>query len=191
MKADERRNAIMGILIKEKRAIKGTTLAENFNVTRQIIVKDIAILRAKGNNIIATPDGYMINDDNSRVKSIIAVKHNDDEMFNEMEIVVKYGGIIEDVIVEHPIYGEICGALRIKNLNDLNKFRASLEDIKAKPLSVLTDGIHLHTISADSDENMQLIKDELKEKGFITISGRVNKKYFLERTCYGVAEKER
>ena len=152
MKADERRNAIMGILIKEKRAIKGTTLAENFNVTRQIIVKDIAILRAKGNNIIATPDGYMINDD---------------EMFNEMEIVVKYGGIIEDVIVEHPIYGEICGALRIKNLNDLNKFRASLEDIKAKPLSVLTDGIHLHTISADSDENMQLIKDELKEKGFI------------------------
>ncbi|MEE0728506.1 MAG: 3H domain-containing protein, partial [Clostridium saudiense] len=110
---------------------------------------------------------YMINDDNSRVKSIIAVKHNDDEMFNEMEIVVKYGGIIEDVIVEHPIYGEICGALRIKNLNDLNKFRASLEDIKAKPLSVLTDGIHLHTISADSDENMQLIKDELKEKGFI------------------------
>lgn len=167
MKADERRNAIMGILMKEKRAIKGTTLAENFNVTRQIIVKDIAILRAKGNNIIATPDGYMINDDNSRVKSIIAVKHNDDEMFNEMEIVVKYGGIIEDVIVEHPIYGEICGALRIKNLNDLNKFRASLEDIKAKPLSVLTDGIHLHTISADSDENMQLIKNELKEKGFI------------------------
>ena len=65
MKADERRNAIMGILIKEKRAIKGTTLAENFNVTRQIIVKDIAILRAKGNNIIATPDGYMINDDNT------------------------------------------------------------------------------------------------------------------------------
>ena len=167
MKADERRNAIMGILIKEKRAIKGTTLAENFNVTRQIIVKDIAILRAKGNNIIATPDGYMINDDNSRVKSIIAVKHNDDEMFNEMEIVVKYGGIIEDVIVEHPIYGEIFKSLRIKNLNDLNKFRASLEDIKAKPLSVLTDGIHLHTISADSDENMQLIKDELKEKGFI------------------------
>ena len=38
---------------------------------------------------------------------------------------------------------------------------------------------------------VQRLNDELKEKGFITISGRVNKKYFLERTCYGVAEKER
>ena len=65
MKADERRNSIMEMLMREKKAIKGTTLAESFNVTRQIIVKDIAILRAKGNNIIATPDGYMINDDNT------------------------------------------------------------------------------------------------------------------------------
>ena len=89
MKADERRNNIIGMLIKEKKAIKGTTLAEIFNVTRQIIVKDIAILRAKGNNIIATPDGYMINDDSSSVKSIIAVKHSDNAMFDEMEIVVK------------------------------------------------------------------------------------------------------
>lgn len=167
MKADERRNNIIGMLIKEKKAIKGTTLAENFNVTRQIIVKDIAILRAKGNNIIATPDGYMINDDSSRVKSIIAVKHSDNAMFDEMEIVVKYGGIIEDVIVEHPIYAEIRGVLRIKNLNDLNKFKKSIEEIEVRPLSLLTDGIHLHTISADSNENMQLIKDELKEKGFI------------------------
>lgn len=168
MKADERRNNIMGMLIKEKKAIKGTTLAERFNVTRQIIVKDIAILRAKGNNIIATPDGYMVNDENSsRVKSIIAVNHNDDDMISELEIVVKYGGIIEDVIVEHPLYGEIKGLLMIKNLNDLNKFKDSLEEINAKPLSALTNGIHLHTISSDSLENMELIKEELKEKGFI------------------------
>ena len=168
MKADERRNAIMGILIKEKRAIKGTTLAENFNVTRQIIVKDIAILRAKGNNIIATPDGYMINEEKeNRIKSIIAVNHSDNEMIDELEIVVKYGGIIEDVIVEHPIYGEIRGTIMIKNLNDLNKFKSALNEAKAKPLSILTDGVHLHTISADSLENMDLIKQELKEKGFI------------------------
>ena len=168
MKADERRNNIIGMLIKEKRAIKGTTLAESFNVTRQIIVKDIAILRAKGNNIIATPDGYMINEDNSnRVKSVIAVNHNDEEVIKELEIVVKYGGIIEDVIVEHPLYGEIRGILMIKNLNDLNKFKNSLNQIDAKPLSMLTNGVHLHTISADSVENMELIKEELKESGFI------------------------
>ena len=39
---------------------------------------------------------------------------------------------------------------------------------------------------------VQRLNEELKEKGFITISGRVNKQYFLEKTCYGAAEiKER
>ena len=166
MKADERRNGIIEMLIREKKAIKGTKLAERFNVTRQIIVKDIAILRAKGNNIIATPDGYMINDDSSsRIKSVIAVNHSNEEVIKELEIVVKYGGIIEDVIVEHPIYGEIKGLLMIKNLNDLNRFRESFELSESTPLSSLTNGVHLHTVSVDTKENMELIKKELKEKG--------------------------
>ena len=79
-------------------------------------------------------------------------------MESELEIVVKYGGIIEDVIVEHPLYGEIKGILKIKNINDLNKFTGYFEKVEAKPLSALTNGIHLHTISADSEENMNLIK---------------------------------
>ena len=166
MKADERRNSIIEMLIREKKAIKGTILAERFNVTRQIIVKDIAILRAKGNNIIATPDGYMFNDDNgSRVRAIIAVNHNKDEMIKELEIVIKYGGIIEDVIVEHPIYGEIKGLLMIKNLNDLNRFKNTFELSDSAPLSSLTNGVHLHTVSVDTKENMELIKKELKENG--------------------------
>lgn len=28
---------------------------------------------------------------------------------------------------------------------------------------------------------------ELKAKGFITVSGRINRQYFLEKTCYGTA----
>ncbi|SCJ94583.1 Probable transcription repressor NiaR [uncultured Clostridium sp.] len=166
MIANKRREAIVELLLKEKAPIKGVDLATKFNVTRQIIVKDIAILRAKGNNIIATPDGYMFNDDNgSRVKSIIAVSHSKAEMIKELEIVIKYGGIIEDVIVEHPIYGEIKGLLMIKNLNDLNRFRESFELSESAPLSSLTNGVHLHTVSVDTKENMELIKKELKEKG--------------------------
>ena len=117
MTANERREEIIRNLVKEKKAIKGSELAIYFNVTRQVIVKDIAIL--------------------------------------------------EDVIVEHPLYGEIRGILKIKNLNDLNKFTGYFEKIDAKPLSALTNGVHLHTISADSEENMELIKSELSEKGFI------------------------
>ena len=168
MTANERREEIIRNLVKEKKAIKGSELAIYFNVTRQVIVKDIAILRAAGKNIIATPDGYMINDNlDNRVKSVIAVNHTEDEMENELEIIIKYGGIIEDVIVEHPLYGEIRGIFKIKNFNDLNKFTGYFEKIDAKPLSALTNGVHLHTISADSEENMELIKSELSEKGFI------------------------
>lgn len=168
MTASKRRESIVELLLMEKAPIKGVDLATKFNVTRQIIVKDIAILRAKGNNIIATPDGYMFNDDNgSRVRSIIAVNHDKDEMIKELEIVIKYGGIIEDVIVEHPIYGEIKGLLMIKNLNDLNRFKKSFDLSESTPLSSLTNGVHLHTISVDTKENMEFIKNELKENGLI------------------------
>ncbi|EEH99303.1 MAG: transcription repressor NadR [Clostridium celatum] len=163
----ERREEIMKMLVESSRAIKGTELASLFNVTRQIIVKDIAILRAAGKNIIATPDGYIYNKDINKAKSIIAVNHDSSKTIEELEIVVKYGGIIEDVIIDHPLYGEIRGNLMIKNLNDLNKFENEFKGKNAKPLSNLTNGVHLHTIAADSDEEINAIKKELLEKGFL------------------------
>ncbi|MEG0856771.1 MAG: transcription repressor NadR [Terrisporobacter sp.] len=166
MKYIDRRESIVKLLRENNEAIKGLDLANRFGVTRQIIVKDIAILRAKGNNIIATPDGYIYNIDINRVKSIIAVNHSVEKMIEELQIVVKYGGIIENVIVEHPLYGEIIGNMMIKNLNDLNKFEKSFKSAEAKPLSELTNGIHLHTISANTEEDIYEIKRELEEKGF-------------------------
>lgn len=167
MDSKSRREDILIRLIESVTPIKGTDFAKLYNVTRQIIVKDIAILRAKGNKIIATPDGYIITSEDNRVRTILAVCHKSNRIEEELEIIIKYGGIIEDVIVEHPLYGEIKGILMIKNLNDLNNFIKRYENNKAKPLSVLTNGVHIHTISADNEENMELIKKELKESGFI------------------------
>lgn len=165
MSSKKRREEIVKMLVQSNKAIKGTELASLFGVTRQIIVKDIAILRAEGNTIIATPDGYIYNKDANKVKSIIAVSHDENKTIDELEVVVKYGGIIEDVIIEHPLYGEIRGNLMIKNLNDLNEFENEFKNVR--PLSNLTDGIHLHTIVADSEEDIKAIKRELKEKGFL------------------------
>jgi uncharacterized protein len=167
MGAIERREEIIKLLIEKNGAIKGTELAELFGVTRQIIVKDIAILRAAGKSIIATPDGYIYNKNINKVKAIIAVNHTSNRTMEELEIVVKYGGVIEDVIIDHPLYGEIRGNLMIKNLNDLNKFENKFNNKDAKPLSNLTNGIHLHTIAADNDEDIESIKQELSEKGFL------------------------
>ena len=167
MKSIDRRDNILKLLLESTEPIKGSHIAKEYSVTRQIIVKDIAILRAKGKNIIATPDGYIINKNENKVKAIIAVTHSEEEMFDEMNIVIKYGGIIEDVVVEHPLYGEIKGMLMIKNYNELNKFIQKYKEQRAKLLSVLTNGVHLHTIAAENQENIDAIILELKELNFI------------------------
>ena len=122
MNSAERREDIVRLLLERNKPVKGSTIATKYSVTRQVIVKDIAILRAKGNNIIATPDGYIMNTTNNRVRAIIAVNHKEEDMMNEIEIVLKYGGVVEDVIVEHPLYGEIKGMLMVSNYNELEKF---------------------------------------------------------------------
>lgn len=167
MNSIERRENILEFLLQTNNPIKGNEIAEKYKVTRQVIVKDIAILRAEGNSIIATPDGYIINRNNGKIKTIIAVNHTEDQMFDEMATIVKFGGIIEDVIVEHPIYGEIKGMLMVTNQNELEKFCSSYRSQKAKLLSVLTNGIHLHTIAAESKDNIELIINELKRKNYI------------------------
>jgi transcriptional regulator of NAD metabolism len=167
MNSIERRECMIKLLSQSNEPLKGSVIAKKYSVTRQVIVKDVAILRAKGENIIATPDGYIINKNKNKVKAIIAVNHTQEEMFDELSIVIKYGGVIEDVIVEHPLYGEIKGMLMIKNYNELSKFVQKYEDQKAKLLSALTNGVHLHTIAADSKDDINLIILELRKRNFI------------------------
>lgn len=167
MNSSTRRKEIMNRIIKASKPIKGIELANTFGVTRQVIVKDIAIIRATGINIIATPEGYIVTKEDSRYKQVLALYHKEEDMINELEIVVRYGGIIEDVIIEHPIYGEIKANLMIRNLNDLNNFMNLYKKNKAKPLSALTEGIHLHTVSTENGEDMQLIISELEKNGYI------------------------
>lgn len=168
MTSKERRLQIERLLIGSKTPLKGNMLAEKFDVTRQVIVKDIALLRATGTKIIATPDGYIIYDNcDNKIRRIIAINHNREEMTEELSIVIKYGGIIEDVIVEHPVYGEIKAMLMIRNSADLENFTRRFSENKAQPLSSLTEGTHLHTIVADNKEDMESIVSELEARKFL------------------------
>lgn len=169
MESNERRESIYKLLVESNMPLKGSEIAKKYDVTRQVIVKDIAILRAKGNKIIATPDGYIIHThtDSDRVKAVIAVMHTDEGLYDEMSTIIKYGGIVEDVIVEHPLYGEIRGMLMVKNYNEVTKFCDKYKKKKAKLLSVLTNGIHLHTISAETTDQINDIIKELKDKKII------------------------
>ncbi|KOR26502.1 transcription repressor NadR [Clostridium sp. L74] len=168
MNSIERRKSIENMLIKNDKPLKGNEIGQILGVTRQVIVKDIAILRAAGKNIIATPEGYLMPNENKQlIRKIIAVCHDSEDIKNELEIIVKFGGIVEDVVVEHPVYGEIKAMLMIKSMYDIDNFIQSIKNNKAEPLLILTGGIHLHTISSDDEGIMNKIIEELKKKNYL------------------------
>lgn len=170
MSTTARRNDLLHKLKSSQSPITGSELADLFAVSRQVIVQDIALLRAEGHEILATSKGYMVSDDNNdMVQQIIACQHGvaAEDVQEELETIIKYGGRIADVVVEHPMYGELKGRLVIQSQSDLQDFMENYRDKKVKPLSTLTDGVHLHTIEALNKEVLTLIKNKLQEKGYL------------------------
>ena len=163
---NERREEIRKTICNSDKPISASALAKIFHVSRQVVVGDIAILRASSIPIIATPRGYVYEKDMS-TRHIIACIHNSEETLDELYTIVDCGGTIENVIVNHPIYGEIIGNLNISNRMEAKEFCELCETTQAKNLSEISDGIHLHTISVTSDKQYIMIIEELKKKGYL------------------------
>ena len=134
MKSDERRNLIIQTLSKCNSSISATSLANNFSVTRQIIVADIALLRASGYQIIADNKGYKLITANNDLIKRIAVQHSKDYVNNEFYAIVDNGGKVLDVIIEHPIYGKISVELNITSRYETVEFVKKLRIEQAKSL---------------------------------------------------------
>lgn len=166
MDALERRQKIIKILDESKIPVSGTELARRLSVSRQIIVQDIALLRAGNRNILSTNKGYIIFHTSApvRAKRTVCVKHNKDKMREELNCIVDLGGKVLDVVVEHEIYGQIMVDLIIQTRRDVNQFVQKVERNQTQPLNSLTDGTHYHTIEADSEENLDEIENALREK---------------------------
>lgn len=168
MEAKARREYILKTLNDNSIPKTGQELAEKLGVTRQVIVKDIAILRAKGIEILSTPKGYIILKEQSHdIEKVIAVFHNAEQMEDELKTIVKYGATIKNVIIEHALYGEITAMMMIKTLVDIENFVNKFKEHNAEPLSALTGGVHLHTICCNDEECMNKIIKELKVKGYL------------------------
>ncbi len=171
MGSKQRRAQILEILKKTNHALTGSQLSETCEVTRQVIVADIALLRAMGEEIMATPQGYLYAKKPAvtRVRHTIAAKHSSDpeQIREELYTIIDNGGIARDVTVEHPVYGEMIGNLQISSRFDVENFLQKLTASKAEPLLVLTDGLHLHTIETPSETVYHRIHTELSQKGFL------------------------
>lgn len=167
MHAEERRQAILKQLNTTQRPISAAALAGRFHVSRQIIVGDIALLRAAGANISATPRGYVTLSAPAGLQRQAACRHDAQQMEAELNAIVDQGCTVLDVIVEHPIYGQLTGPLQLSNRYEVSQFlsRRALSD--ARPLSALTEGIHLHTLACPDEDAFRRVQDALRELGIL------------------------
>lgn len=162
----ERADKILERISGSAAPVSGSTLAKEFSVSRQIIVKDIASLKEQGHPIIATTKGYILQRP-PMPERVFKVVHKDDEVRRELETIVGAGGIVKDVFVWHKIYGRIEGILNIKNQSDVDKYIMSLETGRSSPLKNVTNEYHYHTVCAESEKILDRISYALDDIGFL------------------------
>ena len=168
MRAEERRQAILNTLNNAGHPVSATALARQFSVSRQIIVGDIALLRAAGADISATPRGYVAHQPSpAGLVRQVACRHNSQGMEAELNAMVDQGCTVLDVIVEHPIYGQLTGPLQLSSRYDVSQFIARCAQSDAKPLSDLTGGIHLHTLSCPDEAAFRRVREAPQDMGIL------------------------
>ena len=170
MEGEKRREQLITLLQQADVPVSGTDLAKRLGVSRQVIVQDIALLRAVNKNILSTNKGYILyipQTGTERVKRSFAVSHSKSQIREELYTIVDYGGKVLDVVVEHDIYGQIMVDLILCNRLDVDEFVERIENSKSRPLKVLTEGEHWHTVEADSEKILDKIGEKLKEGGYL------------------------
>ena len=152
--------------------LSATHIANTFHVSRQIVVGDVALLRASGHQIDSTPRGYLLNTEPENGQpfpyvGMVVTNHTAEQVPDELYTIVDFGGTVIDVSIEHPIYGQISGKLDVRSRYDADMFMEKVKQYSTKPLSVLTSGIHLHRVGTRDEDTFLRIKAALKEKGFL------------------------
>lgn len=166
MSKNNRQLNIISILNNGGIPVSGTHLSMATGVSRQIIVKDIAHLKANGYNIISTNRGYLLYLPENCTR-IFKVKHSDSQMYDELSTIVSLGGTIVDVFVNHTIYGNITASLNISSHDDVIKFINNMKSDKSVPLKNVTDNIHYHTVTAINEDILNNIETALYEKNYL------------------------
>ena len=170
MTGSERRDKISATMQENRMPVPGKELASFYNVSRQVIVQDIALLRAEDQKILSTYRGYVLEKDQVKKKKYIrvfCVCHSTEDTRDELQTIVDYGGHVLDVAVDHPLYGQIRADLIINNRLDVEEFVERMDRYKAQPLKVLTGDYHYHTVTAESEKNLDFIEQELRKKGYL------------------------
>jgi hypothetical protein len=166
MSGEERRQDIIRKLKSSTTALSGKHLATLYQVSRQVIVQDIALIRVSGFDIVSTNRGYLLNVPHA-ISRVFKVIHNDEQIEDELCSIIDLGGTVVDVFIWHKVYGKICCPLQI---NSRHKIAILIDDIqngRSQPLKNITSSYHYHTIEAPDEETLDLIEKVLREKNYL------------------------
>ena len=166
MKVAERRKAIVNLLLSSKQPISGGELARKFDISRQIIVQDITVLKGTGYDILSTSRGYVIQK-SPLAEKVFKVKHTTEQTEDELSCIVGLGGTVVDVFVWHKVYGRIEAALNIFSPMHIKQFMEGVRTGQSTELMHITGGYHYHTVRADSEAVLDRIEAVLNEKKYI------------------------
>ena len=166
MNAAERRRKIALCLGAADVPVSSAALSRNFGVSRQIIVRDIAAIKAAGGEIIATHYGYVLQR-SPFAERVFKVRHTSEKTEEELSLIVSLGGIVVDVYVWHKIYGQIKAKLNISSKDEINVFLDGVRSGKSSELMHVTDGYHYHTVRAESSDTLDRIENALREREYL------------------------
>lgn len=166
MTTKERQKAILSHLRDESTPVSATTLAKLLGVSRQIIVGDVALLRASGTQVVATSRGYVIPPEEGAVRQVVC-QHTPGQTQEELYVMVDGGCTVLDVTVEHPVYGEITAPLQLSCRRDVDEFVRKMLENAAQPLSLLTEGLHFHRLSVPDEAAFARVCDALRHLGML------------------------
>ena len=166
MKSNERRRSIVNLLLSEKKPISGSELSEKYGVSRQIIVRDISILKEQGVDILATNLGYVIKSSPLKER-VFKLFHTTEQTEDELQTIVDLGGIVADVYVWHKAYGKMAANLNISSRLQIEQFIESVRTGKSVELMHITGGFHYHTVRAENENVLDRIGSALEAKHYI------------------------
>lgn len=166
MNAVERRQEIVRLITTNDEPLSGSMLAKKLDVSRQVIVQDIALLKASGYEILSTNKGYVLNDSAAHTR-VFKVHHTNDQTEDELTTIVDIGGTVVDVFVWHRVYGKIEAKLNVASRRNVKQCIDGLVSGKSSALMNITSGYHYHTVKADSEETLDLIEKALAKKNYL------------------------
>ena len=164
-----RREKILELIHINHHPTSASSLAKELGVSRQVIVGDVALLRATGHEIIATARGYIIPSFNEKHQYIgkIVCQHTPENTREELYMIVDEGAVVLNVIVEHDLYGELTGALNLTNRGEVDAFLRKAKSSGIKLLSELTMGIHTHTVACANEAHFNQVRKVLETSGYL------------------------